>query len=471
MRTMNMNSTRSSAAITAAFLITAGASAQAWVIEPEEPVAAEIARSVESARAPDAPEAPRVPVIGMSGHTGTSVFQNSDGTEVKVEQKNGEVWVYRDGEEIFHSEADAEWNEQTVTDEKGEPVVRLFRSDGGPHSLVIMGPGEDGEFSFDADSPMARRFGWPGRDAGPFGAARVEVDVEMPKVMMGITMGEPDEAVAAQLGIHKGEATQITGVIEGLPASEAGLRKHDVVTSIDGKSPAAPESIREALKAKEPGDTLELGIIRAGQPLTVTLTLEEYDPEKLGGFGGAVAPEARARVWNLLGGGEQRELRERIEEAREALEALRERRREAAGQREEQRLQRQMERQQERIAELSARLEAMQGLRFPDLRGRGSFFFEQEPGGALIVPAPEPPDVPVFESERIKELIEQVQRLRESQHQREAELESQLRRLREGGELDEMEERFEKIESTLADLQEMMRRLVERQEREGGNQQ
>src|SRR5690606_17521171 len=140
--------------------------------------------------------------------------------------------------------------------------VTSFELPEGAHVSVF---GENGTFSF--VTAEGNRIG--------FRAA------EQPRVMVGITMADVTEPLREHLGLKEGEATMVDVVIEGLPAHRAGLRRGDVIVAIDGKTPATPEKLREALRDKEPGDTLELRIVQKGQEKTVRLELDKYKAEDL----------------------------------------------------------------------------------------------------------------------------------------------------------------------------------------------
>ena len=128
----------------------------------------------------------------------------------------------------------------------------------------------------------------PGVPFGPAGRPG-----EAPKVMLGITMDQPDETLAEQLHVDAEEVTVLLNVNEDTPAAKAGLQKHDIVVAIDGKSPASPQAIREALKDKEPGESVTMSVISGGKTKEVTVKLEAFDPRKLGGA------RARRRLHDL----------------------------------------------------------------------------------------------------------------------------------------------------------------------------
>jgi putative serine protease PepD len=70
-------------------------------------------------------------------------------------------------------------------------------------------------------------------------------------------------------------AAQITQVVPGAPADNAGLQQGDEVTAVDGNAIESGDELREAIDAKRPGDKLRLTITRSGDERTVEVTLGE----------------------------------------------------------------------------------------------------------------------------------------------------------------------------------------------------
>ncbi len=68
---------------------------------------------------------------------------------------------------------------------------------------------------------------------------------------------------------------RLTGVREGSPAAQAGLRPGDVVVEFDGNPVADIYAYTYALQAKRPGDVVEIVVERDGERVTVTATLGE----------------------------------------------------------------------------------------------------------------------------------------------------------------------------------------------------
>jgi len=72
----------------------------------------------------------------------------------------------------------------------------------------------------------------------------------------------------------------IAAVIADSPAEKAGLKRNDVIKSVDGNSVADPAAVRAAIQNKNPGDLVKLSITRDGNAQDVTVTLEAR-PEPL----------------------------------------------------------------------------------------------------------------------------------------------------------------------------------------------
>jgi len=104
-----------------------------------------------------------------------------------------------------------------------------------------------------------------------------------PKVMLGVTLQEPDPALRAHLGLEEGTATLLTNIVPELPAHKAGLRTFDLVVQVDGQRPANPAVIRELIATRSPGDSIAFTVRRPGDRTDdVNVVLEAFDPQRLG---------------------------------------------------------------------------------------------------------------------------------------------------------------------------------------------
>jgi hypothetical protein len=198
-------------------------------------------------------------------------LEESHQIEVRVE--DGDITVVIDGEEVPADRIEKDGRRIVVLDENGDEI----RSFG-------MGHGDmDFRFGFGGEGPMFRQW----RDAdGLFAPGDNQPftffgDAGQPApVMLGVTMSEPGAALRYHLDLDEGEATLITGVYEGLPADDAGLREHDIIVSVDGDE-AGPGAIRERLQDMEDGDRLRLTVISRGERRNVAVRVSEYDLEAM----------------------------------------------------------------------------------------------------------------------------------------------------------------------------------------------
>jgi S1-C subfamily serine protease len=94
-----------------------------------------------------------------------------------------------------------------------------------------------------------------------------------------IVSGEPIET--AQLGVRLGDDVATEGqagavidvVIEGTGAEEAGIESGDVVIALDGVPVLGGGDLQAQVRAHQPGETVEILILRDGEEITVTATL------------------------------------------------------------------------------------------------------------------------------------------------------------------------------------------------------
>lgn len=103
-----------------------------------------------------------------------------------------------------------------------------------------------------------------------------------PKVMLGINLSEPGDALRTQLGLGDKPAILIEGVIDDLPAAKGGVKTHDIVVSINGSDGASSETLSGLLAKAEPGDTVTLKVLRAGETKSIKVELAPYDAARLG---------------------------------------------------------------------------------------------------------------------------------------------------------------------------------------------
>lgn len=105
------------------------------------------------------------------------------------------------------------------------------------------------------------------------------------KVVLGITMSEPDQGLLEYLEFEPGSVVKIDRIFDGLPAARAGLRSNDIIVTIDGKKPVTSEIIGKVLDQKNPGDPVKLRVIRRGEKKEIVVKLDKYEPGVFGDTG------------------------------------------------------------------------------------------------------------------------------------------------------------------------------------------
>jgi membrane-associated protease RseP (regulator of RpoE activity) len=74
--------------------------------------------------------------------------------------------------------------------------------------------------------------------------------------------------------VQAADGPTIASVIAGSPAENAGLQRGDVIKAIDGTSVSDAQAVRDAIKDKNPGDTVTVSIARNSNAQDVKVTLE-----------------------------------------------------------------------------------------------------------------------------------------------------------------------------------------------------
>jgi hypothetical protein len=111
---------------------------------------------------------------------------------------------------------------------------------------------------------------------------RVElVDATPPKSMIGVGLGEVDEALAHHLAIDPAKATLVTFVMDELPAKTAGIERFDVIVAINGDANASPTALRDVLKDIEPGAMIAFDVRRGADVKKIEVAAVVFDPTKM----------------------------------------------------------------------------------------------------------------------------------------------------------------------------------------------
>src|SRR5258705_4254689 len=93
---------------------------------------------------------------------------------------------------------------------------------------------------------------------------------------LGITVMKIPSEDASKLGVDQGQGVVIYQVQPGSAAERAGLRKGDVITSLNGTAVSDPNTFRNQIASSPPGTDVTLTVKRDGREQQVRATLGEF---------------------------------------------------------------------------------------------------------------------------------------------------------------------------------------------------
>ncbi len=192
----------------------------------------------------------------------TSRFRSeNNGRVVELEIRNGEIRrATLDGKSLAKDRVRQRGNTYEVLAEDGSVAAQF----------TAQSARSQASGAFDQEAIAV--FGQPMASAAP----------SMPKSMIGVGLGDVDEALAAHLGVDPTKSTLITTVLEGMPAAEAGLRRFDVIVAIGDSDDASQEKLRSALREIEPGATVKLAYQRGAKRETISVKAVAFDADRFG---------------------------------------------------------------------------------------------------------------------------------------------------------------------------------------------
>lgn len=94
---------------------------------------------------------------------------------------------------------------------------------------------------------------------------------------LGLVIGRLTPQIAEELGAATDLGVLVRAVDPDGPAAEAGLAPGDIITSLAGEEVETVEGFLGALRAVDPGQTVALGYLRAGEAAEVRLTADAME--------------------------------------------------------------------------------------------------------------------------------------------------------------------------------------------------
>ncbi|PCI05255.1 MAG: serine protease [Hyphomicrobiales bacterium] len=90
---------------------------------------------------------------------------------------------------------------------------------------------------------------------------------------IGISGQKLPPTLAMMLDLNQKNALVVTGIFPDGPAAIAGLKKNDIILTLDGKSVVDSVSLNHRIASHLAGDEIDLGIMRKGTMMTIKVTL------------------------------------------------------------------------------------------------------------------------------------------------------------------------------------------------------
>jgi serine protease Do len=127
-------------------------------------------------------------------------------------------------------------------------------------------------------------------DSGSFAGAGFAIPSDMAKSVateliahgkvshgyLGISMNDVTPANASFFNLKDASGAIVAQVTPDSPASQAGLKAGDVIDELNGHKIVDGSALQVAVSEDQPGQTIQLGIIRNGTPMQVSVKVGEY---------------------------------------------------------------------------------------------------------------------------------------------------------------------------------------------------
>ena len=94
---------------------------------------------------------------------------------------------------------------------------------------------------------------------------------------LGVTLAQIDAETAAEAGMNDQEGALIRSVFDDTPADKAGLQAGDIVVRFAGETIADVKQLVELVNKQEPGEKVQLRVLRDGREKRLDVTLAEKE--------------------------------------------------------------------------------------------------------------------------------------------------------------------------------------------------
>lgn len=144
----------------------------------------------------------------------------------------------------------------------GGPLVNERGEVVGVNTAILSPTGGSIGIGFAVPSDMARDV-----------VAELTEDGSVDRGYLGVQISPVSEDVATALGLEAASGAMVMAVTDDTPAAKAGLKKGDIIVAVDQSDVRDPRDLTRLIAGDAPGAKVELRLLRAGQPTTISVTL------------------------------------------------------------------------------------------------------------------------------------------------------------------------------------------------------
>lgn len=150
----------------------------------------------------------------------------------------------------------------------GGPLVDLAGRVIGVNTAIMSQTGYNAGYGFAIPIQLAQRVA---RDLIEHGVVR--------RPRLGVQVGPVTEADAEVYGLERIAGAHVVQIQEGTPADKAGLRIGDVILALDDEPIEDATDLTTRLARREPGERVQLAVVRDRKRQNVTVQLGEFEAE------------------------------------------------------------------------------------------------------------------------------------------------------------------------------------------------
>ena len=161
-------------------------------------------------------------------------------------------------------------DEEVETPRAAADIIRALE----PGAIISLGIERQGE-TLTLEAMVGSRSGITGSLPEGMLEQRFRFRPNAGQPLLGVEYLDLNADVAAERELTLDEGALILRVLPDTPAEAAGLLAEDIIVGVAGDPVDARRTLRERLLAYDPGETLQLELQRAGEPLQLEVTLAE----------------------------------------------------------------------------------------------------------------------------------------------------------------------------------------------------